>query len=102
MELKSGPANLARGAERAHGRLVLDGRRLRFEPDAGDAQRRLDITDIKRLERTWTKVLGALPVAPNGLDVVMRNGERFCFTVAGRKAWIEAIEHARADTPRGG
>ena len=105
MELKGGPANLQRGAESVGGKLALDGRRLRFQPHRANAQRDqevIEITDIKRIDRAWTKLLGVVPIAPNGMDVVMRNGETFRFTVSGRKDWIQTIEHARADTPRGG
>lgn len=86
------------------GRLVLSGRHLRFEPDGDGARRRpevLETVDVKRIDRRWTKLLGFLPVAPNVMDVVMRNGQRFSFTVGGRKAWIEAISDAQAETPKG-
>ncbi len=102
--LKSGVANLLRGKESVGGKLVLDGRYLRFEPHKVNVQRGpvvIHITDIKRLRPAWTKFLGAIPLAPNGLDVEMRNGEVFHFTVGGRKAWIQEIEYAFADTPRG-
>jgi hypothetical protein len=102
--IRSGAANLRRGAERARGKLELDGRKLIFRPDPGNGQRReasIEIVDIKRINRTWTKLLGLIPLVPNGMDVVMRNGETFAFTVNGRKAWIEEISIAQADTPKG-
>jgi hypothetical protein len=99
--LKSGSANLLRGRESVGGKLELDGKQLRFAPHGGNVQRDqvgLYITDIKQLRPAWTKFLGVIPLAPNGLDVEMRNGEVWHFTVSGRKAWIREIEQVFDDT----
>ena len=99
--MKSGPANLLRGKESVGGKLELDGRALRFLPHKLNVQRSpvvLYVTDIKRLAPAWTKLFGVFPVAPNGLDVTMRNNEVWHFTVTGRKEWIREIEAVFDDT----
>lgn len=98
---KSGRANLLRGKESVGGKLELDGRQLRFVPHKVNVQRdpvALYVTDIKRLHSEWTKFLGVIPLAPNGLGVEMRNGEVWHFTVSGRKDWIAEIESVFDDT----
>ena len=103
MELKKGRANLLRGIESVGGQLILEGRHLRFEPHEVNVQGRpevLEVVDIRRIDRTWTKAFGAIPLAPNAMRVVMFNGDTFTFTVTGRKAWIEALSASHADTPK--
>ncbi|MDO9356577.1 MAG: hypothetical protein Q7T55_22960 [Solirubrobacteraceae bacterium] len=99
--LKTGRANLLRGRESVGGKLELDGKQLRFVPHDLNVQRdqvALYITDIKQLRPAWTKFLGIVPLAPNGLDVEMRNREVWHFTVGGRKDWIREIEAVFDDT----
>lgn len=100
MELRSGPASLRRGDRRVEGKLVLDGRHLRFQPTEGKPEV-IEVVDIKRIDRAWTKLGGVVPVLPNDMHVVMRNGQTFAFTVSGRKAWIAELSYAQADTPKG-
>lgn len=103
MEQKHGRASLHRGGERVGGTLAIRGRKLRFEPQAANARSEpavIEISDIKRIRRTWTKVLGVVPVAPTAIELEMRNQERYGFTVSGRKAWIAALEEAHDATPR--
>lgn len=92
--VKEGKANLMRGAEGVGGRLHLTDRRLIFESHAFNVQTGvtvISLVNIKSVEKTWTRFLGLIPLAPTSIAVAHAAGETFNFVVNGRDAWIAAI-----------
>ena len=102
--VKDGRANLMRGVEGVGGRLYLTDRRLVFESHGLNVQRGpalVSLSDVAGLSKVWTRVFGAIPLAPNGLAVRSVDGQELRFVVSGRSKWIEAIETARGSGSAG-
>lgn len=92
--LREGPANHFRGIESVGGKLFLTPKRLRFVSHRLNIQvhdTSWPLEEIVGVEATRT-----LFVIPNGLRVTLQSGERERFVVYERRAWVEAIEAARA------
>ena len=92
--IKSGPANLQRGAETVGGKLYLTTHRLVFESHAFNLQTGATIIPLQEISETtpcWTKFLNLIPIAPNSLSVSTTSGERR-FVLFGRMSWKAAID----------
>ena len=99
--VKEGGANHQRGAETVGGRLYLTTQRLLFESHAFNIRTGPTIIyfqDISDVEPSWTKFLGLIPLAPNSIKVVSREGREHSFVVSGRDEWIRAIESQSTKT----
>jgi hypothetical protein len=91
--VKEGKANFLRGIEGVGGKLYLTNMRLIFEAHAFNVQSSseiLPLQDIVRLGSGWTKLFGAIPLAPNALNVYTAD-RQLDFTVSGRRKWLDAI-----------
>lgn len=96
--IKSGGANLQRGMESVGGKLHLTDQRLVFESHGANIQRgnlELAVHEVVELRPVWTKFLNLIPLAPNSLEVVTRDGAEHRFVLGGRSSWRTAIEQAR-------
>jgi hypothetical protein len=96
--VREGRANLQRGAEAVGGHVYLTDRRLIFESHRFNVQRgpaEIPLTDITGVEKTWTKFLGAIPIAPNSIVIRTGSGDEYRVVVNGRNQWIEAINAQR-------
>ena len=96
--LKTGRANLQRGAEAVGGTLHLTTHRLMFTSHALNFQRGetvIPLETIASVTPAWTKFLGTIPLFPNSILITGRDGQSQSAVVAGRKDWIAAIERAR-------
>jgi hypothetical protein len=99
--LKSGRANLRRGAETVGGRLFLTDRRLIFEAHIFNAQRggdQIQLSQIEEMEPSWTRLFGVIPVAPGAVCVRMDGGSQHHLVVRGRRNWIQAVQDAQAES----
>lgn len=97
--VRSGSANMQRGAETAGGKLYLTTERLVFIPHSFNVQRgpsEIPLSLIKDVGGTWTKLFGVLPLVPNSIAVTLHDGTAHSFVVTGRGSWIAAITEARA------
>ncbi|MGP5090569.1 GRAM domain-containing protein [Brachybacterium tyrofermentans] len=103
--LKSGGANMQRGAESVGGKLFLTTTRLMFRPHALNLQTapaQIELGAVVGLAAAWTKVFGKVPLLKNSLAVTLADGTRQSFVVTGRAAWIVAIDAARGGGVRVG
>ncbi len=93
--VKEGMANLFKGVEAVGGKLYLTDQRLVFESHAFNVQTgatAIPLETISRVEKTWTKLLGLIPLIPNSIVVSNDAGEDFKFVLNGKRdAWITAI-----------
>lgn len=92
--VKKGGANLQRGVETVGGHLYLTNHRLIFESHRFNVQSgasEIDLSDIQRMEKCWTKFLGFIPSMPNSLAVYTKQEKEFRFVLFNRDAWITAI-----------
>ena len=100
--LRSGGANLQRGAETVGGWLYLTERRLIFESHAFNFQRGatvIPLADITTVTKCWTKFLNVVPLLPNSLAVATRQGQEYRLVVFRRGAWLAAITQAKSASP---
>jgi hypothetical protein len=96
---KDGRANLQRGAETVGGHAWLTDRRLIFESHRFNIQTGatvIALADVAEVNRAWTKFLNLIPLAPNSVSVVTRDGREHRLVCSGPKKWIAAIEEQRA------
>lgn len=96
--IKSGGANMQRGAETVGGKLHLTNQRLVFESHKFNVQSgstKIPLTEIAETQPVWTKFLNLIPLAPNSLAVVTQNGEEHRFVLGGRGKWQTAVDQAR-------
>ena len=96
--VRSGGANMQRGAETAGGKLYLTTERLvfiahSFNLRSGPSE--VPLALIADVGTAWTKLLGVLPLVPNSIAVTLRDGTVHSYVVTGRGAWIAAITQAR-------
>ena len=101
--VKEDGANHQRGAETVGGRLYLTTQRLIFESHAFNIQTASTIIyfqDISDVEPAWTKFLDIIPLAPNSIKVVSREGQEHSFVVSDRDEWIRAITSQSTKTDR--
>ncbi|TMR22797.1 hypothetical protein ETD86_10230 [Nonomuraea turkmeniaca] len=90
--LHKGVANLWAGPEAVGGRLWLTSRVLVFRSHAVNVQTGVWAWPLEEI--VSTAPVNTLGIVPNGLEVVLRNGERVRFVVRKRRAWMQAIQHA--------
>ncbi|WP_327590104.1 hypothetical protein OHA25_26025 [Nonomuraea sp. NBC_00507] len=90
-------ANLWAGPEAVGGRLWLTSRSLVFRSHAVNAQRGVWAWPIEEI--VSTAPVNTLGIVPNGLAIVLRNGDRVRFVVRKRRAWILVIEQTRGLIP---
>lgn len=103
--LKSGGANMQRGAETVGGKLFLTSARLVFRPHALNLQSapsQIGLGAVVDVAAAWTKVFGKLPLLKNSIELTLVDGTRQSFVVTGRSAWIAAIDEARGEGVRVG
>ncbi|MGO3507440.1 GRAM domain-containing protein [Brachybacterium tyrofermentans] len=103
--LKSGGANMQRGAEAVGGKLFLTSARLVFRPHALNLQTapsQIELGAVVDVAAAWTKVFGKVPLLKNSVEVTLVDGTRQSFVVTGRSAWIVAIDKARGGGVRVG
>lgn len=96
--IRHGWANLQRGWEAVGGHLTLTSQRLHFSPHRFNVRTEpaeIHVSAIQRVEPCWTRFLGLVPLAPNGLAVRTRD-EVYRFALYRRSAWIDAIRSASA------
>lgn len=98
--VRSGGANMQRGAETAGGKLFLTTERLVFIAHSFNVRRgpsEVQLAVIAEVGTAWTKLLGVLPLMPNSIAVTLRDGTVHSYVVTGRGAWITAITQARGE-----
>ena len=103
--LHQGRANMQRGLETVGGRLVLTDQRLLFLPHALNVQSQVSEVPLDRVSgvrKAWTKFLGAIPLAPNSLEIATADERSYSFVVTGRGRWITAIVQARGGSAGAG
>ncbi|HJB11566.1 MAG TPA: hypothetical protein H9786_13755 [Candidatus Brachybacterium merdavium] len=103
--LHQGRANMQRGLETVGGQLVLTEQRLLFLPHALNLQSHVSEIPLDRVSgvrKAWTKFLGAIPLAPNSLEIAAADGHSYSFVVTGRARWITAIVQARGGSAGAG
>ncbi|WP_299299071.1 hypothetical protein [uncultured Brachybacterium sp.] len=96
--VRSGGANMQRGAETAGGKLFLTTERLVFVGHAFNVRSgpsEVPLALIAEVGTAWTKLLGVIPLMPNSIAVTLRDGTVLSYVVTGRTSWIEAIAQAR-------
>ncbi|MGO1600485.1 MAG: GRAM domain-containing protein [Brachybacterium sp.] len=96
--VRSGAANMQRGAETAGGKLYLTTERLVFTAHSLNLRSgpsEVPLTEVAEVDAVWTKLLGVLPLLPNSVALTLRDGTVHSFVVTGRGAWIAAITQAR-------
>lgn len=96
-EIKSGGANLQRGAETVGGKLYLTNQRLAFASHKFNLQSGatdISLDAIAETQLAWTKFLNVIPMVPNSLAVFTTDGTEHRFVLTGRKKWQEAIQAA--------
>ena len=96
--IKEGRANLQKNIETVGGKLCLTNQRLVFEAHTINIQggtTEVELFNIQSSRPCWTRFLGFIPLFPNSLAVVTRQGEELRFVLYGRHAWALAIEAQR-------
>jgi cell wall assembly regulator SMI1 len=94
-----GLANLQRGAEVVGGQLYLTNQRLIFNSHKFNVQRGPTVVDLQEVEAArpcWTRLLGLIPLAPNSLELQLRDGLKLRFVLNNRKNWKTHLEQASA------
>jgi hypothetical protein len=98
--IRDSAANLQRGIEAVGGWLYLTTERLIFEAHIFNLQSGatvIPLRDVGKMWKTWTKMLGLIPIFPNSLAVATAKGKTFRFVISGRDEWIIAIREAQED-----
>jgi hypothetical protein len=92
--VKEGRANLLKGINSIGGKLHLTNLRLVFESH-GFAQSKaatiIDLSTIASVQECWTRLLGIIPVAPNGIAIDTTQGQEHRLALSKRGTWIDAI-----------
>ena len=97
--VREGAANLQRGIETVGGKLRLTNQRLVFETHAFNVQRgttEIELSDIASSQPCWTRFLGLIPLAPNSLAVLTKDGKEYRFVLFKRDSWRRDIEAHKA------
>lgn len=97
--IRNGGANLLHGFDNAGGKLILTNQRVIFEANRlniSTGEQVINLSDVTKVEKGWTKFLGFLPLFPNAVLVTISSGKRFRFALWGRKKWAEEILKAKA------
>lgn len=93
--VKSSGANLQRGWETVGGHLHLTDQRLIFEGHNFNAQSgtsEIPVAELGATELAWTKFLGLIPLVPNTLAVVTKDGADYRFVLGGRRGWKKLLD----------
>ena len=99
--LKTGAANLQRGAETVGGHLTLTATQLSFVPHSLNIQTepvKIALQSIKKISLGSTMFLNVIPLFPNAL-IVEIDGVGYRFTVFARKKWEAAIRNTLNNLP---
>ncbi|MDN5820621.1 MAG: GRAM domain-containing protein, partial [Brachybacterium sp.] len=73
--VRSGVANMQRGAETAGGKLYLTTERLVFTAHSLNLRSgpsEVPLTEVAEVDAVWTKLLGVLPLLPNSVALTLR------------------------------
>ncbi|MCL0054967.1 GRAM domain-containing protein [Dehalococcoidia bacterium] len=93
--VKEGKANLLKGINSVGGRLYLTNLRLVFESH-GFAQSKaatiIDLSSIASVQECWTRLLGIVPLVPNGIAIDTTQGQEHRLALGKRGMWIGAIK----------
>lgn len=95
--VKEGMANATRGMEGVGGKLYLTNQRLIFESHDFNFQTGptfINLSDITESGIGRTMVFNLFRLTPN-MFYVVSNGQRFEFTVYGRKDWKTVLDDAK-------
>ena len=93
--IKSGAANLQKGIETVGGKLHLTNQRLIFEAHKFNIQggkTEVELSKVQTIKNSWTKFLGLIPLLPNSLAVIAKDGKEYHFVLFGRGVWRSEIE----------
>jgi len=92
--VKEGKANLMKGINSVGGKLYLTNLRLVFESH-GFAQSKtatiIDLPSISSVQECWTRLLGIIPLVPNGIAIDTTQGQEHRLALGKRGTWIDAI-----------
>ncbi len=92
--IKEGLANMQRGIEAVGGKLYLTNQRLVFESHAFNIQTGatiIPLSSVTGVRKCWTRLLGLIPMVPNGIAVSAKEGKKYRFVTWGRQEWISTI-----------
>jgi hypothetical protein len=91
---KEGKANLLKGINSIGGKLYLTNLRLVFESH-GFAQSKaatiIDLPSISSVQECWTRLLGIIPLVPNGIAIDTTQSQEHRLALGKRGTWIDAI-----------
>ena len=93
--LKAGGANLQKGLETVGGHLHLTNNRLVFVAHKLNIQTgvtEIQLADIVSVHKWRTKLFGKIPIFPNSIRVICRQGEEFNIVLNNRDSWVDEIE----------
>ena len=92
--VKEGRANLLKGINSIGGKLYLTNLRLVFESH-GFAQSKtatiIDLPSISSVQECWTRLLGIIPLVPNGIAIDTTQSQEHRLALGKRGTWIDAI-----------
>jgi GRAM domain len=93
--IKEGEAELQKNVHMVVGRLYLTNQRFvfvahRYNIRGGITE--IELSNIRSLEKCWTRLLGLFPIFPNSLAVRTMQGKEFRFVLYGRSAWIATLK----------
>ena len=95
--VKEGRASLRKGINSVAfigGKLYLTNLRLVFESH-GFAQSKhatiIDLSSIASVQECWTRLLGIIPLVPNGIAIDTTQVQEYRLALGKRGTWIDAI-----------
>jgi len=91
--IKQGSANHWQGWEAVGGNLFLTDQRLIFKSHRLNVQRHE--TSIELEEVAFVKSRNNFLLVPNGMSILLRNGQEERFVIWSRKDWITKIRQAK-------
>ncbi len=92
--VKEGPANIQKGIGSVGGKLFLTNQRLIFEPHALNIRKGatiIPLSSVTGARKCWTRLLGLIPMVPNGIAVSSKEGKKYRFVTWRRQEWVSAI-----------
>jgi hypothetical protein len=94
--LKVSKANLQKGLETVGGHLHLTNKRLIFVAHKFNIQTgvtEIELADVISVHKCWTKLLGKIPIFPNSIRVIVKQGKEFFIVLNNRDSWISSIKN---------
>lgn len=94
--IKSGNGNLFRNGVAVGGKLHLTSEHIYHIPHAMNLNRRqteIALWDVASVNLISHHMMKMIPI-PNGLEIILQDGESLQFVVNGRKRWKREIERA--------